>query len=219
MPLNPSLTPARCSMRYESKATCCEQESAHLRAACASVAAPPPVASPHRPGMAAAVVLAWQKSKRYTCMEERVAANPLDAEAWTLMIGEAQQQSPNDYRDVFEECLKHFPDSGYCWRLWIEAEIRAGDLQQVEKIFERCLIRCPHLQLWMLYLRYLKFEKQTPAADLTQAIQVLLQAVGDDVGSGPIWIDYIMLCRNEVEPGMMQQGMQAVNVHSAPSFT
>lgn len=151
----------------------------------------------------------WQKSRRYQRMEERVAENPLDSDAWTVMLSEALGHQPAEFRPVFEECLKHFPDAGCCWRQWIDAEIRAGNLEQVENLFERSLLRCPHLELWKLYLRYLRVEKHTPAAELTQALQLLLQAVGDDVNSGPQWLEYVTLCRDAIEPGMMQQGMQA----------
>ena len=103
--------------------------------------------------MALAMLPTWQKSHRYLRMEERVAGNPLDSEAWTMMLAEAQLQSPDDYRPVFEACVKHFPEAGSCWKQWVELEFRVGDLSNIDTLFERSLLRCPHLGLWKLYLR------------------------------------------------------------------
>jgi hypothetical protein len=113
----------------------------------------------------------WQKSHRYLRMEARVASNRLDSEAWMVMLSEAQLQLPADYRPVFEACVTAFPDAGCCWKQWVELELRARDLEQVELLFTRCLIRCPHLGLWRLYLLYLK-ELGKPPDELTQAYEV-----------------------------------------------
>ncbi|KAL1528846.1 hypothetical protein AB1Y20_010169 [Prymnesium parvum] len=154
------------------------------------------------------------KAARFARMEARVAANPLDSEAWTMMVGEVIAASPAEFRPVFEACVKHFPDAGCLWRQWIDAELRAGEVVQAEQLFERCLLRCPHLELWKLYLRYLR-ERQTPPAELAQALQLLLQAVGEDINAGPLWLEHVALCRDVIEPGMMQQGAQVSEARSA----
>ena len=73
----------------------------------------------------------------------------------------------------------------------------------MEGIFEQCLLRCPHVELWRLYLQYLRQEKRCQSKEVQQAFELLLEAVGPDVGSGPLWIEYVTMLRDQVEPGMM----------------
>ena len=134
----------------------------------------------------------------------RVDANPLDGEAWAVLIQEVMQQCvPEDFRPVFESCTQFFPNAAMVWRQWVEAEIRANCFDQVEGIFERCLLRCPHLELWRLYLQYLKDAKRVPAKELQAAYELLLEAVGPDVRSAPLWLEYVALLKSAVEPNMM----------------
>ena len=95
----------------------------------------------------------------------------------------AQQQAPSDYRPLFERCVGHFPSAAVCWYQWLETELRQRDLERAEELFERCLLRCPHIELWSLYLRYLKHEKGCGPAELEPAYRLLLDAVGADVGT------------------------------------
>ena len=134
-------------------------------------------------------------------MEQRIAANPLDSDAWAMLLGEVQQQTPAEYRPLFERCVEVFPSAAICWYQYIETEMRARELQCVEALFERCLLQCPHIELWSLYLRYLKVEKRCDAKEVLQAYTLLLEAIGADVSAGPLWIEYVGLLRDAVEPG------------------
>lgn len=136
-------------------------------------------------------------------MEERVAVDPLDADAWVVLLAEASEQGPPDFRPLYERCVAHFPSAACVWYQWLEAELRSRQIEPMEGIFERCLLRCPHVELWRLYLSYLRHEKQTSSKELLPAYELLLQAVGTDVNAGSLWNEYVgLLCEN-VEPGMM----------------
>jgi cleavage stimulation factor subunit 3 len=145
------------------------------------------------------------KTARTVRMEQRVADDPLDADAWVVLLAAACEQAPADFRPLFERCVQHFPSAACVWYQWLEAEQRWRNLEAMEAIFERCLLPCPHVELWRLYLRYLRQEKQPRCSnkELQQAYEVLLGAVGQAVGSGPLWVEYVALVRDAVEPGMM----------------
>ena len=143
------------------------------------------------------------KSARCLRMEERVVADPLDADAWEMLLNEAQKQTPADYRPLFERCMQHFPSAAICWYYWITTELQARDVAQVESLFERCLLLCQHMELWSMYVRYLKQEKRAGPKELVPALKLLLDTVGADVKSGPLWLEYIGLLRDQVEPGAM----------------
>ena len=114
-------------------------------------------------------------------MEERVAADPLDADAWVVLLAEACDKTAIDYRPLFERCVTHFPSAACVWYQWLEAELRTRQMEVMESIFERCLLQCPHVELWRLYLRFLRTEKRSTAKELQSAYELLLEAVGTDV--------------------------------------
>lgn len=138
-----------------------------------------------------------------------MASDALDGEAWGVMVSEALGGPPSQWRGALERCTSLLPECAHAWRLYINAELRMGELVRAEELFERCLLRCPQLELWKLYLSYLRIQKHAQPPELSQALSLLLQAVGDDVNSGPLWLEYVALCRDAIEPGMMQQGAQA----------
>ena len=89
------------------------------------------------------------------------------------------------------------------WQQWLAAELHAGQITQMEGIFERCLLRCPQLELWQLYIQYIR-QKESSAEDMLNAIGMLLGAVGSDPASGPLWVELIALTRGSADPAMAQ---------------
>ena len=155
------------------------------------------------PAYASSLWTTGPKTARGVRMEERLAADPLDADAWVVLLAEASEQGPADYRPLFERCVAHFPSAACVWYQWLEAELKGRHLDAMEGIFERCLLHCPHVELWRLYLRYLRVEKRTANKELHPAYELLLEAVGMDVGAGSLWIEYVALLCEQVEPGAM----------------
>jgi len=165
--------------------------------------------------MPTAVWATGAKTARCLRMEERVAADPLDADAWATLLSEAQQQTPAEYRPLFERCVQSFPSAAVCWHQWLETELRQRDFERVESLFERCLLRCPHIELWKIYLRYLKLEKRCGFKELESGLHMLLDAVGADVGSGPLWVEWVGLLRDAVEPGSLPQSKAVTDARDA----
>jgi hypothetical protein len=165
--------------------------------------------------MPMAVWATGAKTARCLRMEERVAADPLDADAWATLLSEAQQQTPAEYRPLFERCVQSFPSAAVCWHQWLETELRQRDFERVESLFERCLLRCPHIELWKIYLRYLKLEKRCGFKELESGLHMLLDAVGADVGSGPLWVEWVGLLRDAVEPGSLPQSKAVTDARDA----
>ena len=146
---------------------------------------------------------ATAKTARCVRMEQRVAHDPHDADAWVVLLGEAQTQAAIDFRPLFERCVAVFPSAASVWYQWLEAELRVRDLDAMEALFERCLLKCPHVELWRLYLRYQRTEKRADSKELQQTYELLLEAVGADVGAGPLWIEAVEIFKEAVDPGMM----------------
>ena len=167
---------------------------------------------------AIAIAASWStKSKTARCirMEQRARDDPLDADAWVVVLAEACEQQPADFRPLFQRCVQHFPSAPSVWYQWLDAEQRNRDMVAMEGIFEQCLLRCPHVELWRLYLNYLRNEKRSAPKELQQAYELLLDAVGDDVNSGPLWVEYTSLMSDLVEPGAMPMAKSVSDARDA----
>jgi hypothetical protein len=42
------------------------------------------------------------------------------------------------------------------WTRYVEAEIGVGNTEAVKAVFNRCLMHCPSVDLWFMYLKFIK---------------------------------------------------------------
>ena len=189
--------------------------------AATSDAAAPPAPTPVSHEMVQSCVVAWaksgpagaQKASKMLRMLERVDAEPFDSEAWVVLAQEAQQHAPQPelYRPVFARFLHFFPSAVQVWRQFIELELRGGQLLAAESLFGDCLIRCPEVELWRLYLRYVQHHKQAQRAEVVQAYELLLESVGDDVDAGALWSEFIAsLCAHAEDQSAQSEAVRKV---------
>ena len=82
-------------------------------------------------------------------------------------------------------------------------ELANNDFHRVEQVFERVLLQLPNLQLWSLYLDYVRRRHNlttdtsgTARSVLSQTYEFVLQNVGIDKDSGRIWQDYVQFLRS-----------------------
>jgi len=131
---------------------------------------------------------------RLQAAEMKLAEDPHDIESWQMLIKNAQCRGVDDARETYERLVSVFPTSGRYWKTYIEQEIRAGKYENVEKLFQRCLIRVLNIDLWRTYLLYVKETKaslQNYQEKMAQAYDFALDKMGLDIQSHTIWSDYI----------------------------
>lgn len=117
-----------------------------------------------------------------------------DLESWSILLREAQTRHVNDVRSLYESCTAVFPTTAKYWKIYIEMEIRGRNYERVEKLFQRCLVKILNIDLWKLYLNYVKETKaglSTHKEKLAQAYDFALEKIGMDLHSFSIWQDYI----------------------------
>ncbi|KAG7254826.1 hypothetical protein CRUP_006587 [Coryphaenoides rupestris] len=111
--------------------------------------------------------------------------------------GAAEQNQPIDKaRKTYERLVTQFPSSGRFWKLFIEAEVKAKNYDKVEKLFQRCLMKVLHIDLWKCYLAYVRETKgKLPSykEKMAQAYDFALDKIGMEIMSyqASIWVDYI----------------------------
>ena len=129
---------------------------------------------------------------------ERIKSSVWDTEAWSVLLRDAQENRIEDARDFFEQLVSQFPLSGNYWRIYIQQELKAKNFERVEKLFQRCLIKILNIDLWKLYLQYIRETKgrlPTFKEKMAQAYDFALDKMGLDFLSYPIWADYVVFLR------------------------
>lgn len=131
--------------------------------------------------------------------EERIKSNVWDIEAWSVMLRDAQSKKIDDAREILERIIVQFPMAGQYWKIYIQQEMKAKNYERVEKLFQRCLIKILNIDLWKLYLQYIKETKcKHPnfKEKMAQAYDFTLDKMGLDLNSYSIWADYITFLRS-----------------------
>ncbi|XP_077999834.1 cleavage stimulation factor subunit 3-like [Glandiceps talaboti] len=130
--------------------------------------------------------------------EKRIDSHPYDTEAWSVLIREAQIQSVDKARKVYERLVAQFPNAGRYWKIYIEAEMKSRAFERVEKLFQRCLMKVLNIDLWKCYLSYVKETKGSLPSyreKMAQAYDFALDKMGMDIMSYQIWADYIQFLK------------------------
>ena len=94
------------------------------------------------------------------------------------------------------------------WVAYANMELQNDDFYRVEQIFNKTLLSIPNLQLWSIYLNYVR-RRNNLTTDVSgnarqivsQAYDFVLQNVGIDRDSGQIWQDYVNFIKSG--PGTM----------------
>uniref|UniRef100_A0A3Q1F574 Cleavage stimulation factor subunit 3 n=1 Tax=Acanthochromis polyacanthus TaxID=80966 RepID=A0A3Q1F574_9TELE len=126
--------------------------------------------------------------------EKKLEENPYDLDAWSILIREAQNQPIDKARKTYERLVSQFPSSGRFWKLFIEAEVNTFFFSLVCMLFQRCLMKVLHIDLWKCYLSYVRETKgKLPSykEKMAQAYDFALDKIGMEIMSYQIWVDYI----------------------------
>ncbi|KAH8286718.1 hypothetical protein KR018_003035, partial [Drosophila ironensis] len=136
--------------------------------------------------------------ERLVRAQQVVELRPYDIESWSVMLREAQARPIHEVRSLYESLVSVFPTTARYWKLYIEMEMRCRYYERVEKLFQRCLVKILNIDLWKLYLAYVKDTKSglsTHKEKMAQAYDFALEKIGMDMHSFSIWQDYIYFLR------------------------
>ncbi|XP_023339992.1 protein suppressor of forked [Eurytemora carolleeae] len=131
---------------------------------------------------------------RIIAARRKIADEPFDVDSWLLLLKHAQCRSIDEARETYEEIISTFPSNGRFWKAYIEHEMRMGNYEKTEKLFQRCLIKVLSIELWKTYLQYVKDTKSSLPSfkeKMAQAYDFALDKMGLDIQSNGLWNDYI----------------------------
>ncbi|KNG81779.1 mRNA 3'-end-processing protein rna14 [Aspergillus nomiae NRRL 13137] len=95
---------------------------------------------------------------RVGILEDRIQEDPRgDIPAWLELINEHRSRNRIDSaREVYERFLTAFPFSAEQWVAYATMESELNELYRLEQIFNRTLLTIPDVQLWTVYLDYVR---------------------------------------------------------------
>ncbi|KAF3906543.1 hypothetical protein ABW20_dc0107631 [Dactylellina cionopaga] len=138
-------------------------------------------------------------------LEDRITQDSRgDLEAWAQLINEHQKKGKlEDARSVYERFIAMFPTAAEQWIAYIQMELDANNLSHAERLFQRCLPGVLNVDLWSLYLDYIR-RRNNLATDttgkargvITQVYEFVLGSIGIDKESGKIWQEYIAFIKS-----------------------
>uniref|UniRef100_G3PU25 Cleavage stimulation factor subunit 3 n=1 Tax=Gasterosteus aculeatus aculeatus TaxID=481459 RepID=G3PU25_GASAC len=112
--------------------------------------------------------------------------------------GAADQAAAEYIPEKVKKAEKKLEENPYdldAWSILIrEAQIKAKNYDKVEKLFQRCLMKVLHIDLWKCYLSYVRETKgKLPSykEKMAQAYDFALDKIGMEIMSYQIWVDYI----------------------------
>ncbi|KAJ2584695.1 mRNA 3'-end-processing protein rna14 [Coemansia sp. RSA 1836] len=132
---------------------------------------------------------------------QRLARSSRDVEAWLGIVNYAKYAGDDALlHETYTDALKQYPSSGQLLASLADLELRRGNRQGAEAVFNSNLFSVPSIELWQCYLNYVLksnvdgqgiVSQPERRATVMQCYKLVLDNVGCDRDAGRIWSDYI----------------------------
>ncbi|XP_010537545.1 PREDICTED: cleavage stimulation factor subunit 77 [Tarenaya hassleriana] len=115
---------------------------------------------------------------------------------------------------IYEQLLSVFPTSARFWKQYVEAHMAVNNDDATRQIFSRCLLTCLQVPLWQSYIRFIRKvndKKGTEGKEETRkAFEFMLNYIGTDIASGPIWMEYISFLKSLPVPSPQEDSQRKI---------
>lgn len=131
---------------------------------------------------------------------EHVMKDCWNTAAWLELLQFAQNAPLRQSRIILDAFLFHFPTSGRYYRFYIEQELDQKNYDRVEELIQKALEPCMDVELWNLYLRYVRIAnhgQEDGSQELRKAFDIALDKIGLDPNSDIIWMGYIQFLKTQ----------------------
>ncbi|KAI6795578.1 Suf-domain-containing protein [Hortaea werneckii] len=133
-------------------------------------------------------------------LEDRIKEDPkADTAAWLELVQHYREKDQIDnVRRTYDRMLEYFPTAPSLWTAYVGLEVSVFDRSRIDALFSRGLPTVPNVELWTMYLDYLRRifplipdPSGQSRAIITQGFEAVLDAVGIDPDSGNLWREYV----------------------------
>ncbi|OVA03258.1 RNA-processing protein [Macleaya cordata] len=149
--------------------------------------------------------VAGSSSKQPKKVEEKKARDVLlvdkyNVEASEILANEALLLPISEAVPIYEQLLSTFPTAAKYWKQYLEAHMAVNNDDATKQIFSRCLLNCLQIPLWRCYIRFIRKVNDKKGAEgqeeTRKAFDFMLNYVGTDIASGPVWMEYITFLKS-----------------------
>ncbi|CAM8969067.1 unnamed protein product [Rhodiola kirilowii] len=123
-----------------------------------------------------------------------------NVQAAEALARKAQKLSIVEAVPIYEQLVATYPTSAKFWKQYVEAHMAVNNDDAIKQIFSRCLLGCQHISLWRCYIRFIRKVNDKRGMEgqeeTRKAFDFMLNYVGGDIGSGPVWVEYITFLKS-----------------------
>ncbi|XP_057519299.1 cleavage stimulation factor subunit 77 isoform X2 [Amaranthus tricolor] len=145
--------------------------------------------------------------------------NKYNVEAAEILANEASRMPITEAVPIYEQLLAIYPTAAKFWKQYVEAQMAVYNDDATRQIFSRCLLNCLQVPLWRCYIRFIKkanekkgFEGQE---ETRKAFEFMLNYVGADISSGPVWMEYISFLKSNPARTTQDETQRIIAVRKA----
>ncbi|KAG7940838.1 hypothetical protein I3843_16G006500 [Carya illinoinensis] len=135
-----------------------------------------------------------------TMGDSKALDDKYNIEAAEVLANEAQHLPITEAAPIYEQLLTLFPTAAKYWKQYVEAHMAVNNDDATKQIFSRCLLNCLQIPLWRCYIRFIKMANESKGLEgqeeTRKAFDFMLNYVGADIASGPIWMEYITFLKS-----------------------
>ncbi|KAG4395893.1 hypothetical protein AAZX31_19G061100 [Glycine max] len=133
-------------------------------------------------------------------MDKPSGGDKYNVETAEILANEAQHLPVAEATPIYEQLLLLFPTAAKFWRQYVEAHMAANNDDATKQIFSRCLLNCLQIPLWRCYIRFIRKVNDKKGMEgqeeTRKAFDFMLNYVGADIASGPVWMEYIAFLKS-----------------------
>ncbi|KAJ4787280.1 mRNA 3'-end-processing protein rna14 [Rhynchospora pubera] len=147
---------------------------------------------------------------------KKVTATMYNVEASELLSNEAQNLPISEAASIYEKLVSNFPTSAKYWKQYVEAYMAVNNDEAVKQIFSRCLLSCLHINLWRSYINFIRKVNEKKGSEgleeTRKAFDFMLNQVGFDIASGPVWMEYIAFLKSMPATSPQEESQRMTSV-------
>ncbi|CBI24084.3 hypothetical protein VitviT2T_017065 [Vitis vinifera] len=142
-----------------------------------------------------------------------------NVETAEILANEAQHLPISEAVPIYEQLLTVFPTAAKYWRQYLEAQMAVNNDEATKQIFSRCLLNCFQIPLWRCYIRFIRKVNEKKGVEgqeeTRKAFDFMLNFVGADIASGPVWMEYIAFLKSYPAQTTQEESQRMTAVRKA----
>ncbi|KAF4357733.1 hypothetical protein G4B88_023191 [Cannabis sativa] len=140
------------------------------------------------------------ESKEKNSATDKAVDDKYNVEAAELRANEAMRLPILEAIPIYEQLLTLFPTAAKYWKQYVEAHMAVNNDDATKQIFSRCLLNCLQVPLWRCYIKFIRKSNDKKGLEgqeeTKKAYDFMLNYVGVDIASGPVWMEYITFLKS-----------------------